>query len=292
MKNINMELPSTKQIQDISFASLGEVTSFNINDWEKVILSQREINEKVDNDWETKKRNWNLAIITESVELLDSIDWPWWKNKKTDWDNVTVEMIDTFTFLLSHLIEQKMENLIVPYISIREMENAKNPVIIKKDKELEEFVLNKMSVDFLRSILMGNVLSTFIIWFDVWYSLGFNITDLFKFYFTKNCLNLFRQNHGYKEGTYQKIWHGEEDNAILNRVIIDIDYDDNFQDNVNFQIDQIYNSLDKQEMEKEQKNILDFIESSERWKLFLNMVPEGTKNILLEFSEEYANYLA
>jgi hypothetical protein len=28
-------------------------------------------------------------------------------------------------------------------------------------------------------------------------------------------LNFFRQDHGYKEGTYIKIWHGEEDNEVL-----------------------------------------------------------------------------
>ena len=28
-------------------------------------------------------------------------------------------------------------------------------------------------------------------------------------------LNQFRQDHGYKEGTYKKVWNGKEDNAVM-----------------------------------------------------------------------------
>ncbi|TNF45193.1 MAG: dUTPase, partial [Epsilonproteobacteria bacterium] len=35
----------------------------------------------------------------------------------------------------------------------------------------------------------------------------------------KNILNQFRQDHGYKEGTYIKIWNGEEDNVTMQRVL-------------------------------------------------------------------------
>ena len=31
---------------------------------------------------------------------------------------------------------------------------------------------------------------------------------------TKNCLNKFRQDYGYKDGSYQKIWNGREDNVV------------------------------------------------------------------------------
>ena len=43
--------------------------------------------------------------------------------------------------------------------------------------------------------------------------------DLFKLYMGKNVLNTFRQNHGYKEGTYKKIWNGEEDNVVMQRLL-------------------------------------------------------------------------
>jgi len=43
--------------------------------------------------------------------------------------------------------------------------------------------------------------------------------DLFAQYVSKNVLNLFRQDHGYKQGHYQKIWHGKEDNEHLVEVM-------------------------------------------------------------------------
>jgi hypothetical protein len=43
--------------------------------------------------------------------------------------------------------------------------------------------------------------------------------DLYKQYVSKNVLNFFRQDHGYKEGSYQKIWQGKEDNEHLVEVI-------------------------------------------------------------------------
>ena len=43
--------------------------------------------------------------------------------------------------------------------------------------------------------------------------------DLFKTYIGKNVLNIFRQDNGYKEGIYQKIWYGEEDNVHLENIL-------------------------------------------------------------------------
>ena len=43
---------------------------------------------------------------------------------------------------------------------------------------------------------------------------------LFKRYVAKNVLNFFRQDHGYKEGTYIKVWDGREDNEHLMEVLV------------------------------------------------------------------------
>ena len=36
-----------------------------------------------------------------------------------------------------------------------------------------------------------------------------------KLYISKNCLNQFRQDNGYKEGHYIKVWNGNEDNVVM-----------------------------------------------------------------------------
>jgi len=57
---------------------------------------------------------------------------------------------------------------------------------------------------------------------------GMRWTDLFRQYLGKNVLNMFRQDHGYKTGTYLKIWHGREDNEHLVEVleIVDVEAPD------------------------------------------------------------------
>jgi len=47
---------------------------------------------------------------------------------------------------------------------------------------------------------------------------GLNITTLYRLYVGKNVLNQFRQEHGYKEGNYIKIWNGKEDNVVMKRI--------------------------------------------------------------------------
>ena len=42
---------------------------------------------------------------------------------------------------------------------------------------------------------------------------GLSFDDLYARYLAKNVLNAFRQNNGYKEGAYRKIWGGKEDNV-------------------------------------------------------------------------------
>ena len=43
--------------------------------------------------------------------------------------------------------------------------------------------------------------------------------DLYRLYVAKNVLNMFRQDHGYKQGTYVKTWMGEEDNVVLDNLL-------------------------------------------------------------------------
>jgi hypothetical protein len=43
--------------------------------------------------------------------------------------------------------------------------------------------------------------------------------DLYKMYSGKNILNKFRQDNGYKDGSYVKIWNGKEDNIHMNEIL-------------------------------------------------------------------------
>jgi hypothetical protein len=57
--------------------------------------------------------------------------------------------------------------------------------------------------------------------------------ELYKQYVSKNVLNFFRQDHGYQEGTYRKIWNGREDNEVLVEVMATLDAEDpSFKDSL------------------------------------------------------------
>lgn len=77
------------------------------------------------------------------------------------------------------------------------------------------------------SSYMMQFLSLFRIYLD-YYNLGF--IDVYKLYIGKNVLNKFRQDNGYKEGTYIKEWKDEdsstiEDNVYMQRVLKDMPAD-------------------------------------------------------------------
>ena len=45
-----------------------------------------------------------------------------------------------------------------------------------------------------------------------------DLETLYRLYVGKNILNQFRQDNGYKDDTYIKVWNGEEDNVVMKRI--------------------------------------------------------------------------
>src|SRR5690606_16358645 len=52
---------------------------------------------------------------------------------------------------------------------------------------------------------------------------GMDEEELYRQYIGKNVLNFFRQDNGYKQGTYVKIWNGLEDNEYLVQIMNQLD---------------------------------------------------------------------
>jgi hypothetical protein len=49
---------------------------------------------------------------------------------------------------------------------------------------------------------------------------GITFDELYKLYMGKLVLNIFRQEHGYSDGTYVKFWgDGLEDNQVLEKIM-------------------------------------------------------------------------
>ncbi len=66
------------------------------------------------------------------------------------------------------------------------------------------------------------------------YSLDLDFDSLYKLYIGKNILNKFRQDNGYKDGSYKKVWNGKEDNVVMQEIL---------NSNSSISPDELYNKL-------------------------------------------------
>ena len=173
-----------------------------------------------------KTINWNRCIYMECAEMIDSFSWKHWKNinQEPDWDNLQIEVIDVWHFIISLAIEnyeQKMKGTIEDLaINISALESF-NKIDISNEafgsqdeviEKVENIILLSLQKDTLDiNALVGD-------FFDLVILSGLDLEKLYRLYVGKNILNQFRQDNGYKDGSYIKVWDGEEDNVVMKRV--------------------------------------------------------------------------
>lgn len=170
--------------------------------------------------------NWKRCIYMECAEMIDSFGWKHWKNIDVapDWDNHQIEVVDVWHFIMSLAIENYFQNMLgsVEDIAehISELEKfsqietqsthfVKESAVMEKVEDIMRIVLAKEKLD------LDGLLNDF---FDLVVMSGLNLDSLYRLYVGKNILNQFRQDHGYKDGSYIKVWDGEEDNVVMKRI--------------------------------------------------------------------------
>jgi len=174
-----------------------------------------------------KTINWNRCIYMECAEMVDSFSWKHWKSihKEADWDNLQIEVIDVWHFIMSLAIQDYNQNLKGGIedlaISISSQENfsiidtdnnkfaSQNDVIVK----VENIIRLSLNED---SLELEKLISDF---FDLVVMSGLNLQTLYRLYVGKNILNQIRQDNGYKDGSYIKVWNGKEDNIVMQRIL-------------------------------------------------------------------------
>lgn len=169
------------------------------------------INSKIRPDWRDANNAWFRAIWTECAELVDHIGWKWWKHQSPDIPQVRLELIDIFHFGLSELLQQHgtahdaATKLLGTYVIYGKRSGA------DVDDSAEHIALVE---SFAKSVLTTKRfdLAEFC---ELAIAVGLEEQTLYEMYVGKNVLNGFRQDHGYKAGTYIKTWHGREDNIWL-----------------------------------------------------------------------------
>lgn len=187
---------------------------------------QYEMNKKIDPCWVTAGHAWHRAVVAEGSEALDHGAWKWWKHQERNIPQLQLELVDIWHFILSDFIVRCEGNLETAKMSIlaecvghqgRILFDGKTYAIDSLDL-LEKLELQVgLAVSRRTSMYLFRALMT---------ECGMNWTDLTRQYFAKNVLNTFRQNNGYKGGTYVKVWEGREDNEHLAELVLTLDPDD------------------------------------------------------------------
>ena len=150
-----------------------------------------------------KNREWYRAIWIECGELMEHYGgWKWWKKGDKDLGQILLELVDVWHFGLSSIISQQ-RNIELATENIYKLWNeskSNDEFYISVEKLASTALLKKeFSVPAFKSAVSNS---------------GFTFEDIYKGYI-ENILNHFRQENGYKDGTYIKNWNGLEDNVVL-----------------------------------------------------------------------------
>jgi dimeric dUTPase (all-alpha-NTP-PPase superfamily) len=188
--------------------------------------------------------NWKRCIYMECAEMIDSFSWKHWKNieAEPDWGNLQIEVVDVWHFIISLAIENYVINMRGGVedlgIDISNMEsfekiNTQNEEFATQDEVISK-VENIMSLVLSKDELnLDLLISEF---FDLVLMSGLDLDTLYKLYVGKNVLNQFRQDNGYKDGTYIKVWDNQEDNVVMKKI---------WQKNSDIKPDELYKELSK-----------------------------------------------
>lgn len=198
--------------------------------------------------------SYRRKAIQEAVEMLDHIDDNWWK--KTDFNarQVHFEIIDVLHFLLSEYAQQDYLGMLPPnaeslywaefampenkledvqYLSHADR-NANHPWYSAHATLLNTLTEGLLYVDHdhanvpMPALTAQAIIDTL----NLAYLSGLDIDKIKALYIGKTALNEIRQQNGYKQGTYHKIWptyvgHNDnrqevlvEDNVVLYNIVM------------------------------------------------------------------------
>jgi len=185
---------------------------------------------------------WYRAIWTECAELIDYTNWKWWKAEDISLQDIEMEIIDIWHFIMSELMRQydfdncvestfcKFKNGFKSYpdVNLSRIQNY--------TEDLAKDALNSRQSLIHHFVKLCGAVGSHM-----------NIQGVYKLYMGKNILNTFRQDNGYKQKIYQKNWDGKEDNTYLMNILKDLDPTDVlFESLVYKELDLKYKSLLRQ----------------------------------------------
>ena len=189
---------------------------------------QHDLNKKIHPKWWDQGFKFHRAAWIECAELMDKIGWKWWSKQERDVAQLRMELVDIWHFLMSALMlssplghsgASTRIHSAASYWAVHLWHHRlANGMIRSPERHL------KTQVDKLAELLASNsTTESFTAFVSLVLTPGTGIKswqELHALYIGKNVLNQFRQDKGYKEGTYPTVWpDGKEDNEHLAELI-------------------------------------------------------------------------
>ena len=217
---------------------LEEVSSFP-HKLEEMFLLQKKLNDSTNGkNWElgsnkfAKEINWLRCIHMEVAELIESTPWKHWKNinSEPDMNNIHVELVDIWHFLMSYILQETNVPKAVSLVNTHCIYEASTDIDVKlMVNEAEKLSYISLAIDTGNMPSFSGIERFIDQFFRCCKISGLSFMWLQKLYIGKNCLNQFRQDNGYKEGHYIKVWNGNEDNVVMVELLEkmdDVGFDD------------------------------------------------------------------
>ena len=191
---------------------------------------QDKMNTKVHANWRTQGYEWYRAAWIECAELMDHAGYKWWKHAEPDIEQIQLEVVDIWHFGMSALLvgSEDSEALAGDIVADLSAPPSSRMSLLGASEALASACITSESFS---TPAFLNLMRASDLTFD----------QLYRMYVGKNVLNFFRQDHGYKDGSYVKVWDGREDNEHLSDILSRLDPTDaNFADAVYLGLSQAY----------------------------------------------------
>ena len=194
---------------------------------------QQKMNAKVNPEWINAGYGFMRAAMVESVEAIEHHGWKWWKAQEKDLPQLQMECVDIWHFALSHILIEYQGDVEASARVIAQ-QLSESVTSLTFDGTIYEFAQQDLLTNLeLMTGLAAAKRFNVSLFMTIIAQCDMSTDTLFEQYVGKNILNFFRQDHGYKEGTYIKEWAGREDNEHLVDVLTALDSTlDNYADAV------------------------------------------------------------
>ena len=186
---------------------------------------QKDMNAKVDPEWIQARYPYLRAVAIEGAEAIEHHGWKWWKKQDKDLAQLQMELIDIWHFLLSEFLLRHEGNEHKALASLtNHLEGISSGATLNFDNQ--HIQINSCDLVRKLELLIGTAIAGRIeltLFESIMIDCELSWTEMYSQYVGKNVLNIFRQDNGYKRGSYKKIWGGKEDNEHLVEILNSLD---------------------------------------------------------------------